>query len=169
MTCKPAGPFHSNLERLKFTVPNLCSRPLNSIGMPYYREVLLSAWPEIISDIGAPPVKFDQSYIATLKATDFGFYGSKRPGLRRNQVQDTRVSEKLPVTGLQAPKFLSEKARESAKGSASAPASVDGKEEDLSNALAEMDLESSKLEVPVMYRTVEIKYSKFGVDDFDFG
>jgi PAB-dependent poly(A)-specific ribonuclease subunit 2 len=34
---------------------------------------------------------------------------------------------------------------------------------------APTELESLKPEAPHLYRDLEIKYSKFGVDDFDFG
>ncbi|KAH6894338.1 ubiquitin carboxyl-terminal hydrolase-domain-containing protein [Thelonectria olida] len=138
--------------------------PLNSIGMPYYREMLASAWPDIPYDVGGPPIKFDAQFLAGLKATEFGLYGRNTRGLRRNQVEDTRNINKSNSSGLKAPKFLSEKARELAT---SVPKSSDADE--LISPLAEMEIESKKSEVPVMYRNVEIKYSKFGVDDFDFG
>ena len=83
--------------------------------------------------------------------------------MRRNQVENTRMSEKASTT-LQAPKFLSEKARESANDT-----SGDRRISDVADAIGAAELSSLKAEVPVMYRNVEIKYSKFGVDDFDFG
>uniref|UniRef100_A0A8H7NFC2 PAN2-PAN3 deadenylation complex catalytic subunit PAN2 n=1 Tax=Bionectria ochroleuca TaxID=29856 RepID=A0A8H7NFC2_BIOOC len=140
--------------------------PLNSIGLPYYREVLASAWPGLICDIGAPPVKFDSQFLSGLKPAEFGLYGRNSRGLRRNQAEKTRDMDKVANSGLKAPKFLSEKARESAQSRVTA---FDDKTDELSNTGAESSNESKKSEVPVMYRNVEIKYSKFGVDDFDFG
>ncbi|KAM0202403.1 hypothetical protein ACHAPI_001592 [Fusarium lateritium] len=140
--------------------------PLNSIGMPYYRETLASAWPSIPCDVGAPPVKFDAKFLSGLKATEFGLYGQNTRGLRRNQAENTRNVHKSGSSGLKAPKFLSEKARELASSNA---ASSQDKDDELISSLSNMGIESKKSEVPVMYRTVEIKYSKFGVDDFDFG
>lgn len=134
--------------------------------MPYYREVLASAWPEIICDVGAPPVKLDQQFLAGLKATDFGLYGRNTRGLRRNEVEQTRDVGKHKSSGIKAPKFLSEKARESAQ---SIVTTVEDRPDELSSPLGDMTVDSKKAEVPVMYRNVEIKYSKFGVDDFDFG
>ncbi|KPM42869.1 PAB-dependent poly(A)-specific ribonuclease subunit PAN2 [Neonectria ditissima] len=140
--------------------------PLNSIGLPYYRDVLASAWPDLPCDVGAPPVKYDAQFLSGMKATEFGLYGRNTRGLRRNQIEDTRNVNKFVNSGLKAPKFLSEKARELAT---SVPRAFDDKVNELAGPLGEMEIESKKSEVPVMYRNVEIKYSKFGVDDFDFG
>jgi PAB-dependent poly(A)-specific ribonuclease subunit 2 len=140
------------------------SRPLNSVGMPYYREQLLSAWPShMIFEIGAPPQKIDPLTNSQLKITEWGGWARKTRNVRRNQVENTRAAEKTS-TSLQAPKFLSEKARESASD-----ASTDRRISDVADAIGATELSSMKAEVPVMYRNVEIKYSKFGVDDFDFG
>ena len=83
--------------------------------------------------------------------------------MRRNQIENTRVLERTPAS-LKAPKFLSEKARESAND-----VSGGRRISDVADAIGATELSSLKAEVPVMYRNVEIKYSKFGVDDFDFG
>ncbi|KAI1434270.1 PAB-dependent poly(A)-specific ribonuclease subunit PAN2 [Xylaria sp. CBS 124048] len=142
--------------------------PLSSVGMDYYREVLLSAWPSnMVTEIGVPPVKIDQQALVTLQETEWGFYGKNTRPLRRNQVEDLRGSESLQNT-LKHPKFLSEKARELAKSSAGIP---DPEEivPEMPVALHDSRLESHQVEVPDMYQPVEIKYSKFGIDDFDFG
>ena len=133
--------------------------------MPYYRETLLSAWPShFIYEIGAQPVKVDPRAIASLKSTGWGDYGPHIPnGTRRNQVQNTRTTEKASTT-IQAPKFLSEKSKDSAGSH-----SIERRMSDIADAIGATELSSLKAEVPVMYRNVEIKYSKFGVDDFDFG
>jgi PAB-dependent poly(A)-specific ribonuclease subunit 2 len=139
--------------------------PLSTVGMPFYREVLLSAWPpNLVTDVGAPPAPLDPSFLATLKQTEWGWYGrNTRPG-HRNQVEDTRKRDNNAT--VKAPKFLSEKARESTSSSAlNAPADIKQAAEAL---LSNSDLESLKPEAPAMYRNFEIRYSKFGVDDFDF-
>lgn len=140
---------------------------LNDIGMPYYREVLLSAWPPtMVFDVGAPPPKIDPGVLANLKRSEFGSYAPNPRTTLRNQVQDTRgtVISNDPIA---APKFLSEKARE-AVNSYSEERRISDALESL-DALKDLALEGvTKKDVPVMYRNVEIKYSKFGVDDFDF-
>lgn len=129
--------------------------------MPYYRENLLSAWPShLIFDVGAPPTKFDPQFMSKLNTASFGYYGRVPTNMRRNQVEDTRAIERAPVN-LKTPKFLSEKARENTNENAG-----ERRISDVSEAIGAIGL---KAEVPLMYGNVEIKYSKFGIDDFDFG
>ncbi|GAP92580.2 putative PAB-dependent poly -specific ribonuclease subunit PAN2 [Rosellinia necatrix] len=143
--------------------------PLSSVGMPYYREQLLSAWPGnmITGVVGLPPARVDPQYLATLQETDWGFYGKNTRPLRRNQVEDVRSSE-TPQKMLKHPKFLSEKARELAKSPAGTPAPEEAIPE-MPLVVHDSKLESHKVEVPELYQHIEIKYSKFGIDDFDFG
>ena len=132
--------------------------------MPYYRDTLLSAWPShLIFEVGAPPPKLDQHFISTLKATEWGGYGRNTRGLKRGQVENTRIVEK-PAASL-PPKFLSEKAREAVAEYSSPERRIS----DVADALGTTEISSLTTEVPVMYRAMDIKYSKFGVDDFDFG
>ncbi|KAI2610550.1 ubiquitin carboxyl-terminal hydrolase-domain-containing protein [Hypoxylon sp. NC1633] len=142
--------------------------PLSTVGMPYYREVLLSAWPSnLVTEVGAPPVKIDPQFLATLQERDWGYFGKNTRQLRRNQVEDTRSTES-PQSSLKPPKFLSEKAREAAKSPAGTPAPEEVVPE-IPQILQDTKLESLKIEVPELYQNIEIKYSKFGIDDFDFG
>ncbi|KAH8163511.1 hypothetical protein CIB48_g4741 [Xylaria polymorpha] len=142
--------------------------PLSSVGMPYYREVLLSAWPgNMVTEIGLPPVKVDPQILATLQEREWGFYGKNTRQLRRNQVEDVRGNES-PQSTLKHPKFLSERARELAKSPAGTPAPEEVFP-DITLVVHESKLESHKVEVPELYQHIEIKYSKFGIDDFDFG
>jgi PAB-dependent poly(A)-specific ribonuclease subunit 2 len=116
----------------------------------------------MIVEVGAPPPEIDPQYLATMKATEWGGYGRNRRNRKRNQVDNTRSAEKAPAS-LQAPKFLSEKARESANDS-----SNEKKITEVADAIGAIEMPSMETDVPIMYRNVEIKYSKFGVDDFDF-
>jgi PAB-dependent poly(A)-specific ribonuclease subunit 2 len=93
-------------------------------------------------------------------------YGRNNRATKRNQVENSREIEKTP-SSLQAPKFLSEKAREiSTDGSGERRPSDSSSTSDVIGAT---ELLSMKADVPVWYENVEIRYSKFGVDDFDFG
>lgn len=141
--------------------------PLNSIGVPYYRETLLSALPNMfISDVGAPPPKFSQNDLAQMTKAQFGFYGPSRRHTHRNQAEDTRSADKGSLA-IRAPKFLSEKARDAAKSSL-AEAVIEAQVDQVAHALGTTELESLKPDVPALYQNVEIQFSKYGVDDFDF-
>lgn len=134
------------------------------IGMPYYRDPLLSAWAShIVSEVGAPPAKIDTSIMNIQKRSEVGTYAPFPRKTRRNQFEDTRAVQRAHDT-LQAPRFLSE------KGKDNHPDYLGGRRiSDALEALGDLALTgSTRKEVPVMYRNVEIKYSKFGVDDFDF-
>ena len=134
--------------------------------MPYYRETLLSAWPNhIIFEVGAPPSKIDPLILARLNRAEIGGFAPNPRRTRRYQVENQRDADGKS-DALAVPKFLSEWAKEEAKSA------VDGGQRRISDALDAFDGSTVdnllKREVPVMYRNVEIKYSKFGVDDFDF-
>ncbi|EKG11842.1 hypothetical protein MPH_11338 [Macrophomina phaseolina MS6] len=137
--------------------------PLSTIGMPYYRETLLSVWPShMVFEVGAPPPKIDSQVQSSLKRAEMGQWAPNPRKMRRNQVQATRMLEK--DNPLMAPKFLSEKARDG-----NGNKEGERRMSETLEALTDMMLDgSTKKDVPVMYRNVEIKYSKFGVDDFDF-
>ncbi|KAH8601191.1 PAB-dependent poly(A)-specific ribonuclease subunit PAN2 [Bisporella sp. PMI_857] len=138
--------------------------PLNTIGLPYYRQTLLSAWPNhLISEIGAPPPSIEPNFLSVLKPTGQYTYTQNTRNTRRNQVENTRIIAKASA-GINAPMFLSDKEnakmKQSARDASRASESAD---------VAETDPSGRKAGVPDMYGNVEIKYGKFGVDDFDFG
>jgi PAB-dependent poly(A)-specific ribonuclease subunit 2 len=140
-------------------------RPLSTVGIPYYREQLLSAWPgHQMYEVGNPPAKIDPAILGNLRVqSEYGAWATNPRKVRRNQATKTRVTNTNNET-LAAPKFLSEKARESDHDD-----SGNRRISDIQELLVNAALSgSTKTEVPVMYRNVEIKYSKFGVDDFDF-
>jgi PAB-dependent poly(A)-specific ribonuclease subunit 2 len=111
----------------------------------------------MIFEIGAPPAKPDQKLMSSLKVTDWCSYTRNPQTTKRNQVENTRTAEK--AASLKAPKFLSEKAREPENN-----ASGERRISDVTDAI-----EAAALSIPVMYHNHEIKYSKFGIEDFDFG
>lgn len=138
--------------------------PLSTVGLPFYSERLLSAWSShLLSEVGAPPVQADPALFPFLQPAEIGQFAPNinRKG-RRYQVENTRIGS-VPAT-IPAPKFLSEKAREGM---------VDGDTSVLSTAdaltgLALNGRAQTEEERMLKYNKVEIKYSRFGVDDFDF-
>ncbi|PUU76126.1 ubiquitin carboxyl-terminal hydrolase-domain-containing protein [Tuber borchii] len=138
-------------------LPNVAIRddtPLNTIGMPYYRDVLLSAWPpHEIFNVNKMPQKIDADILAA-SATKTGYapYHKRTP---RYCIERTKHTDPPGAV----PKFLSQQAK--GKGSRNSGDFDDGK-------LLYGDEARRQFEVPPVFRKVEIKYSKFGVDDFDF-
>lgn len=137
--------------------------PLNMIGMPYYHERLFSAWPShMVFEVGSPPAPIDPTIIPYLRPAEVGLYAPNPQKTRRYQVENTRALASTEPA-LIAPKFLSEKAREQSR------AKSDGSVSDTAEALAGAKINGQSDDDPLLkYSNVEIKYSRFGVDDFDF-
>ncbi|OOF98956.1 hypothetical protein ASPCADRAFT_204652 [Aspergillus carbonarius ITEM 5010] len=137
--------------------------PLSMVGMPYYHERLFSAWPShLVFEVGSPPVQVDQALIPYLRPAEMGLHAPNPKKTRRYQVENTRALASAEPA-LIAPKFLSEKAREQNK------AKSEGAISDAAEALAGAKINGETEDDPLLkYSNVEIKYSRFGVDDFDF-
>ena len=137
--------------------------PLNLVGMPYYNERLFSAWPSHpVFEVGSPPVPIDQSILPYARPAELGHAAPYPKKGHRYQVENTRALTS-PEPALIAPKFLSEKAREQSK------AKLEGSVGDTTKALATTKINGEREDDPLLkYSNVEIKYSRFGVDDFDF-
>lgn len=134
------------------------------VGMPHYREKLLSVWPDDqIYEVGFLPAKVDPEVLKTMLPAQIGYRAVNPRKTFRNQVHRTRLIESNGTT-IVAPKFLSEKGKNAEKTPTRSRRISDAVEAFANIALTG----NAKAEVPVMYRNVEIKYSKFGVDDFDF-
>ncbi|KAG8829897.1 poly(A)-specific ribonuclease [Serendipita sp. 400] len=126
------------------------STPLNLIGMPYYTDYLLSAYDKTFQTVPEhypPPIKIPPQVLASLKQVD-GVSFAQLP----RELQGKRNVIPLAPTKRQG-RFRSEKARRQA---------------DSPPPESPLDVTNSAL-VPRQYRRVEIEYSKFGVEDFDFG
>lgn len=124
--------------------------------MPYYDERLCSAiWPRNMTvTVGRPTPKIPADILATVKTVDFVGY-AKSPGrFLRNQ------SMYAAAKGTSKPKFRSEQEKERIFGKGETSALPDS---------AGFQGSLSEIEPPSHYRQVEIEYSKFGVEDFDFG
>lgn len=135
--------------------------PLSIVGMPYYHERLYSAWPShLVFEVGEPPAPLDQSILPYLHPMEMGHRAPNPGKVRRNQKGNTRALV-TAEPALIAPKFLSEKARDISKS--------DGLVGDAAEALAGAKINGESDDDPLLkYSNVEIKYSRFGVDDFDF-
>ncbi len=135
--------------------------PLNLIGMPYYREALLSGLPNsLVHQVGAPPVKLEPLFLSSLRKFENGLVGSNPRTSRRYEVEDTRLFLK-GHTSITAPKFLSEQRRDE-----EGQYEIDRRlSEDINKTLGMLTLGGSP---PVYYQPQKMAYSKFGVDDFDF-
>ena len=132
--------------------------------MPRYREKLLSAWPtHHIYEVGYLPAKVDPEVLKTMLPANIGYRATNPRKALRNQFYRAKHIDSSG-TAMVVPKFLSEKARDAEKDQ------VEGRRiSDATEFFANMALAgSAKAEIPIVYRNVEIKYSKFGVDDFDF-
>ncbi|EGN96198.1 hypothetical protein SERLA73DRAFT_170610 [Serpula lacrymans var. lacrymans S7.3] len=132
------------IPQIEWTV----STPLNTIGLPHYNSQLLSSWtPQFVSSSPnyPPPAKIPQQILNTMKTNDNVAYAALPKELkgRRNRAVVTPARDQGRF-------------RSGNKGR-------NGPE------LEATTLDDSVEEVPRIYRKVEIEYSKFGVEDFDFG
>ncbi|KAL9099961.1 MAG: hypothetical protein Q9163_004602 [Psora crenata] len=138
--------------------------PFSTVGMPYYRKRLLSAWGnEHPWVIGSLPQKLDPDIERSLRSTGgFGQFAPNPGKGLRNQANQRRLWD-ANAAAFPNPKFLSEKAKELEDGLEGRPIS------DAAEALAGLTFSGATREdVPWYYMNVKIKYGKYGVADFDF-
>ena len=113
------------------------------------------------------PSKIDTDILKSMLPTSIGYRAPNPRKTLRNQADRTKVLDSNGTT-ITAPRFLSEKNRE-AEGDQSNGKSNGRRISDAVEAFANATLAgSTNAGVPIEYRNVEIKYSKFGVQDFDF-
>jgi PAB-dependent poly(A)-specific ribonuclease subunit 2 len=139
----------------------IINSPLSVIGMPIYDESLLSSrWPvKMTFFVGLPPSVIPDEIIDQVKMVDFVgyapnlFYGKRL----RNQVVHDVIATKSSghhFLGKQVPRFRSEQER--------APKRSDS-QTDSEDAIL------TAASFPSYYSKIEIQYSRFGIEDFDFG
>ncbi|KAH9484202.1 PAN2-PAN3 deadenylation complex catalytic subunit PAN2 [Psilocybe cubensis] len=123
------------------------STPLNVIGMPYFDTQLLSVWPSNLAHKASsysPPPRIPPQILTSMKYNENIAYASLPKELRGRR----NMTSAGPRKGVS--RFHS------------------GKNAMESEPEAEM-FDHYDDEVPRIYRRVEIEYSKFGIEDFDFG
>ena len=131
--------------------------PLNTIGLPYYKETLLSAWPTqtIFRSAGTIPKPIDSSILQNAQIIDgiaVAPYDSEKYGPRNLAKKYVPI-----ITNSEAGKFKSSKISNS-------PSKKNKTQENLFEFKESEESNSP----PPAFRKLEILYSKFGVDDFDF-
>ncbi|ODQ77949.1 hypothetical protein BABINDRAFT_163000 [Babjeviella inositovora NRRL Y-12698] len=125
--------------------------PLNTIGMPFYKEVLLSNW--------STEMRFPKSGCVLPKHIDeemlrrelIAHYDRDKYGARNSVARF--VPPHMKKQG-KSPKFISERLNEDC---------ADACDEDIFSYVS-----SAPNVVPPCYGKLEIFYSRFGVDDYDF-
>ena len=129
--------------------------PLSEVGMPYYSTELLSSWPNhLLYEVGVPTPRIDEKTLKGMTRQDWYLYGRwNSNGRRRYQVDKTERVEELP-------RFRSQVEKERA---------LAGADENEAVEKVVGRFEGGEGGIPNYYKEVEIKYSKFGVEDFDFG
>ncbi|KZS98990.1 cysteine proteinase [Sistotremastrum niveocremeum HHB9708] len=125
--------------------------PLNSIGMPHYNTQLLSSWtPQFESTVSPhlfpPPAKIPSQVLSSMKTVDFVGYAALPKELRGTRNVVSAGARPAPEGRFRSGQKKDEEPEPETPIAESNPASV-----------------------PRNYRKVEIEYSKFGVEDFDFG
>ena len=114
----------------------------------------MSVWPNNLTfTVGKPTPKIPPEISANMKMMDFVGYAPNPKTIKRNQILS--ISYKQASVG---PKFRSEKDRER----------VFGKQQGKGGTAASASNHDLHSIVPKCYTKVNIKYSRFGVEDFDF-
>ena len=162
MTCTSRFPCEHTYLLTHF----LCS-PLNIIGMPFFREKLLSAWGnERYFEVGKPPPVIDPAILKNLRPNPGGI-GQIAPNPRksiRNQAEESKPGN-ANDTVLATPKLLSEKARDPKYNLGSSNPNKSAAEALLKSVLSD----NTKADVPNYYANLTIQFGpKLGIEDFDF-
>lgn len=140
--------------------------PLNLIGMPHYTSSLLSNipyehWVTKHSPLFRPRPPLDPVVLQNLQRADFVGYARNPGHVVRNQV--ATAAQRQDRRKLDVPSFKSQKQRQRIAQGALA------KEDDQEQQEEEQQEKDAADDLIKWYRKLEIKYSRFGIDDFDFG
>ncbi|EPX74544.1 ubiquitin carboxy terminal hydrolase [Schizosaccharomyces octosporus yFS286] len=142
--------------------PNVSfEEPLNKIGMPYYDSELLSSWSKyLVFDAGKP--NFDSNmFLARQIANSALPLNQELKSFHRNQIINFPWLNRKTSSQETTPKFHSEKQKDIMSGKDS--------EETFSYFEEMEDTVSGPDSIPKFYQKPVIKYSRFGIEDFNFG
>lgn len=131
--------------------------PLSSIGMPFYKDILLSSYGSDLvftKELLKLPRKLDPELLVNDKGMRFLPYDRERYGARNVYQNYDSLRNKIVLREAGAPKFISER-------------SENEEDIELQNNIFQHLLQD-KFSVPNCYTNLKIQYSKFGVEDFDF-
>lgn len=143
--------------------------PLNLIGMPHYTTSLLSNipydhWLTKHTPLFTPRPPLDPDVISNLRLAEFGSYARNPGHIVRNQVSGAAGSRKNDHRKLDVPSFKSQKQRQRMMRSG-AGERLEQQEADAKTEQREKDAADQVIK---WYRKLHIKYSRFGIEDFDF-
>lgn len=158
--------FPSNLEQPDIRIPSQpieANAPLNSIGMPYYKDLLLSNYASDLrftKETAKLPRQIDYELLLELtRQSGFLPYDKLKYG-PRNRVERYQALKELTFQHLN-PKFLSE------QDTTIAPVANHKDKDGEDNTIFQYKTQNIN-SIPNCYTKLQIQYSKFGVKDFDF-
>lgn len=135
--------------------------PLNSIGLPYYKDELLSSWSKyLIFDVGKP-ILDSNLLIAKQISENSHPVPQEIKSFHRNQIIEVPWLNRKLISEGATPKFHSERQKDIMSGN-----DIEGSAsyfEEIEDTISGPD------SIPKFYQRPVIKYSKFGIEDFDFG
>ncbi|KAJ3122475.1 poly(A)-specific ribonuclease, partial [Nowakowskiella sp. JEL0407] len=141
--------------------------PLNIVGMPYYTTPLFSGtWPShLLFDVGRAAPRIPPEVIPHMKLQQSVAYAPNQAGLKRNQQLYTSMKKE----SRDVPKFRSEQER--AKYGQQKEEKVEGEQQEQESMATAtmMKTLTTDFSIPKRYKKIEILYSRFGIEDFDFG
>jgi len=103
-----------------------------------------------------PQQRIDPDTLAQTSVSGYAPFHQRHP---RNYVEKSRGTDDVGI--VPAPKFLSQQGRDKNSRNIAEAAIAESK-------MLYGDDAKRQFEVPPMYKKLEIKYSKFGIEDFDF-
>lgn len=157
--------FPSNLEQPDIRVPTQsieANAPLNSIGLPYYKDLLLSNYASDLNftkETAKLPRQIDYELLLELTRQPGFFPYDKLKYGPRNRLEKYQPLKELTFQHLN-PKFLSE---QDTKVSNMTNDDDNGEEDTIFQHKVH-----NINKIPNCYTKLQIQYSKFGVKDFDF-